>query len=563
MELFDAAYGKNHRFRYTFGTKDTGWTSPFAPASLSQQSYSGLVLLESWMDSIPSSTSGTITAYLKTENSSGAQIGDVASKTFTGYVPNSVVPTISDFTAMRVNNGVPSSWGVYVQGKSKCTISMKASGARSSSIKESYISQGSSKIKTSTTTGSSVTTSVTAGPFPSNGSITFSGGVTDTRSRSTTTTPGQKQTITVVRYSAPQITSVLSQRCESDGTLSDDGKYIKCTCVYRYWGVNNKNSAACKVSYKTGSDSWSTPITLDTKTTTSGSDSEFIVTATKIIGEDKIDPNNTYDLEYKVTDALNEFSRGSDIVSTSFVLMDFRSTGHGMAVGKVSEKDEFECNLISEFYKAVTTPNLYDLRRGIEIPAGADLDEYKDVGIYYSPDSITSQTLINTPWTGSNFKLIVEQPGASTYRKQRVITGSSAHREYNRSYVDGVWSKWGCVLDTSSTFEFPFSSSQTVGVLKNRMDGINFYPVWGCVDITNLGLNLNDLTYSGVYMWRGTAPTNSPGGGKWKFLINMRFGGYGAQICLGFGSALMHYRYSTSDATSSGSWSDWSKITLS
>ena len=69
---------------------------------------------------IPSSTSGVGTIYLDTY--SGGTLVGTKSIGFTGNVPSSVVPSISSIQISEANSGV-SSLGVFVQGKSKLTLS--------------------------------------------------------------------------------------------------------------------------------------------------------------------------------------------------------------------------------------------------------------------------------------------------------------------------------------------------------------------------------------------------------------------------------------------------------
>lgn len=150
-----------HTVTYAFGTAtgtivtkttstSVSWTPPL---SLANQ--------------IPKAVSGTGTITCTTYNGNT----NIGSKTctLTLSVPASVKPTITSLTATRVDGTVPSSWGIYVQTKSKVTLKINgAAGSYGSSISSYSITGGGY-----TSTASSFTT----GFLNSSGSITFTASV--------------------------------------------------------------------------------------------------------------------------------------------------------------------------------------------------------------------------------------------------------------------------------------------------------------------------------------------------------------------------------------------------
>ena len=66
---------------------------------------------------IPNSTSGTCTLTCSTYN--GNTLIGTSTSTVTLSVPASVKPSIGAFVISRIDGNVPSSWGIYVQNKSK------------------------------------------------------------------------------------------------------------------------------------------------------------------------------------------------------------------------------------------------------------------------------------------------------------------------------------------------------------------------------------------------------------------------------------------------------------
>jgi len=297
-----------HTLTYAFGsasgtiaTKTTStsvsWTPPLTLAN-----------------QIPSATSGTCTITCTTYNGSTS----VGSKTctLTLSVPSSVKPTIGSLTAARIDGDVPSSWGIYVRTKSKAKVSISgAAGSYSSAIKSYSISGGGYSVSAS---------SLTTGYLNSSGTVTFTATVTDSRGR---TSDAVTVSITVVAYSAPSFSSYSSQRCTSDGTLSDDGTYVNGTVKYSYYGCSGNNTLTRATYYRAaGTTDW----TDASVSFSSGTAFTF--------GSGNISAETSYEIKYTLTDAFTTISV-TDVVSTAAVIMDFKSGGKGVAIGKVAETD--------------------------------------------------------------------------------------------------------------------------------------------------------------------------------------------------------------------------------
>lgn len=264
---------------------------------------------------IPNAVSGNCTITCTTY--SGATAIGSKTCTMTLTVPASVKPSISSLAAARVDGAVPSSWGIYVQTKSKAKLTINgASGIYGSTVSSYSITGGGY-----TSTASSFTT----GFLNNSGSITFSATVTDSRGRVST---AATVTISVVAYTPPSFQSFLSQRCLSNGTVNDDGTYIRGLVSYAYASCSNKNTVTRTTYYKKAADSaW----------TNAGA--SFSSGTAFTFGGGKISTETSYDVKYTLTDAFTTISI-QDIVSTASVVMDFKQGGKGVAVGKVSEVDK-------------------------------------------------------------------------------------------------------------------------------------------------------------------------------------------------------------------------------
>ena len=114
ISISRASSSFTHTLTYSFGSATGTITTKTTSTSVS---WTPALALAS---QIPSTTSGTCTITCDTYNGS-TKIG-TKTCTLTLTVPSSVKPTISGLTANRIDVDVPSTWGIYVQSKSKAMV---------------------------------------------------------------------------------------------------------------------------------------------------------------------------------------------------------------------------------------------------------------------------------------------------------------------------------------------------------------------------------------------------------------------------------------------------------
>lgn len=278
------------------------------------------------MNKIPNATSMNITITVNTYNSDDVYIGTTTA-TFTATVPTRVVPSISAITCTDPY-GYVSKFGGYVQSKSKVKITASTAGVYSSTIKSYKITANGQNY-----TSNGCTTDVLA----TAGTNTITVTVTDSRGRTATKTT----TISVLAYSSPIIAILTAYRCTSDGTADEEGAYMKVTFNASVTALNNKNTKSFTLKYKKQS--------VTSYTTHTTYTNAYIWNSSVIIAADI---NSAYDIQLNAVDYYGTTTMIVQ-VSTAFTLMDFRKTGRGVAIGKVSEKDAFECNMDADFKKNV------------------------------------------------------------------------------------------------------------------------------------------------------------------------------------------------------------------
>ena len=284
----------------------------------------------SWINAMPSATSGTANVTVTTYSGS-SKIGSAVSKSFTLTVPSTVVPTISGVTISEAEAGLAAQFGGYVQGKSKLAVKITAAGVYSSTIK-SY--------KTTIQGANFTAASFTSGVLTKSGTSTITITVTDSRGRTASTT----RSLTVIAYAAPKIVSFQGFRCLADGTENYEGTYISAQINFSISTVSNKNTAAYTLEYKLQTAStWAT--------LTSGSVyalNDSIVSASGIFGQD-----SSFDIRLSVTDYFGTV-RSTFEIPTAFTLLDFNKSGRALAFGKVSELEEgMEIDLPLHMYKYI------------------------------------------------------------------------------------------------------------------------------------------------------------------------------------------------------------------
>lgn len=368
-----------HTLTYAFGSASGTIISKTSSTSVSWTPALSLA------NQIPNAISGTCTITCDTYNGS-TKIGSKTC-TLTLTVPSSVKPTMTSVTATRVDGDVPAEWGIYIQTKSKATLKINgAAGAYGSTISSYSITGGGY---------SSTASSFTTGFLMSSGTITFTAKVTDSRGR---VSDEKTVSISVVAYAAPSFTSFLSQRATSAGVINDDGTYIRGLISYSFSSCNSKNTVTCATYYKQSStNTW----TKANKSFTSGTAFTF--------GNGAISTESSYDVKYTLTDAFTTITI-LDAVSTAKVLMDFKAGGQGIAIGKVSEKDN-----------VVEIADSWEL----EIHGKKLIDFIYPVGsIYLSVNSTSPATLFGGTWVQLKDRFLL---GAGTSYSAGTTGGSATH----------------------------------------------------------------------------------------------------------------------------------------
>ena len=311
-----------HTLRAKFGSR----VETTIAAQTSATSISWTPLLDE-ANVAPNATSVGGTLYCDTY-SNGVLLG-TTQVSINAAIPASVVPTGSIWLS-EAEEELATQFGCFVQRKSKLSVSISVSGVYSSSI-----SSISTTVNGATYSGNSFSTN----ELTTAGTNTIRATVTDSRGRTTVLTG----TFEVVAYNSPSVPSVSVFRCDAAGNASNTGTYAMVAVTGVISSVNNKNTRVLKIGYKRKSETYYTDTTIAL--------SAYTVNGLYRIGG-SLSNQYTYDIRVTLGDYFGE-AYGYIDLSTAEVILSVRSTGMGLAVGKVAEEDSFDVGWPARFRENV------------------------------------------------------------------------------------------------------------------------------------------------------------------------------------------------------------------
>lgn len=272
---------------------------------------------------IPNTTSGTMQIRCETYDDNSTLTGYYNSiATYT--IADDTLPTISNVAISEATSGLAAKFQAYVQNKSTLNVAITAAGAYGSTITsyETYIQAV--PYRTASFTSELISASGTVGVVTT---------VTDSRGR----TAQVFNSINVIPYVPPKINSMTAYRIDTLGNASDEGTRIAMQMNFAISSVGNRNDHTFKIQYQEENAGSFTDIS-------SGSASWAYNDTQKFTSSPTISIDKTYIVRLEISDFFQTVSKDF-VIPTAFTLIDLRSTGRGIAFGKVSEEDRMEIAL--------------------------------------------------------------------------------------------------------------------------------------------------------------------------------------------------------------------------
>jgi hypothetical protein len=368
-------------------------------------------------------TTGTtveVTYTITTYNGNASLGSNSYKKTCT--MPASVKPecriVISDAT------GYADTYGGYIQGVSKLRVSID--------VAESWYSP----VKSYKTTVAGLiyrTASFTTGILTSAGTLAIHTDVVDKRERSAV----DDETVTVLEYFKPKVSSLSVHRCNADGTPNEvDGNNVKVNFSASIASLGGKNTANLRLEYKKTTETTYTSIDLIGELDLSGYEFQDI---THIF---EADSGSSYNVRVVATDNFDSGSKATT-ASTGFTIMHWLASGLGMAIGKISElAGVLDIGFKTRFVGGILHPML---------EPETDLDEVLIPNTYIGADISTNHYTCGEselPMSTGTFSLEVIGMGENGQVKQRLTYCHRTNaRAWERIYYGNKWGNWICVSD--------------------------------------------------------------------------------------------------------------------
>ena len=272
----------------------------------------------SWLNAIPSSPNGVGSVTIQTYNGSTPIGGVVGPVQFS--VTAAVYPSIGSFTSAprgaAYTAQITNYTTTYVSGYSTALLTASSClGAYGSSIKRYDFYQSGALIAQYSSAASSY--SHTTGTL-SGSEIQFTVVVTDTRDRQTSA----NVSVSLRPYATPTFSSANAYRCNSSGTATNDGTYVKVEATAVATPSENSIVSLTFAEKPTTSNTWSNEISIASYPITGGYAN-----------------TSSYDVRIRATDKLGQTSYRYFTIPTAEYTMDFKVGGKGVAFGKVAETD--------------------------------------------------------------------------------------------------------------------------------------------------------------------------------------------------------------------------------
>lgn len=296
-------HAASFRYKLKFQLGDWSYTTGVIhPNTTAAYTYTGYPIPIDVAQKLPNTSTGTMTVTLTTYSDSGATktVGSADSETFTITVPK-LLPSV--LMTLAPVSSLPAAFnGLYIQGKTKVSAVLNATGQQGTTIKDLWVSVEGKNYRAND--------SFTSGYLSKSGGLTITGYATDGRGHTGSATGN----INVLPYTKPFLTDVVVGRCDASGVLQDNGTYLLIKAKRSYSTVGNKNKCQIQYRYKLLSassyGSWTTILAKDAT-------SDEVITAPLLNGN--LSVKSTYEVQVRAIDDIGEYTSTTGKIPTDKV----------------------------------------------------------------------------------------------------------------------------------------------------------------------------------------------------------------------------------------------------
>ena len=437
-------YPKSASFRYKlkFALGDWSYTTgAIHPNQTTLYTYEGYEIPITVATYITNAAKGTMTVTLYTYSDTAATkpVGSADSDTFTVTVPNNsdTKPAVT-LTLESVNALDDPLSSLYIQGKCKVkATTFSGEGKYGATIKAYSL----------TVQGKSYSSPYESDYLETSGAVTVTAKVTDSRGYYTEVT----KNITVIAYNDPVVlpasgeSAIVCARCYADGTIAEDGEYLKIIARRSYSKVtaNGVQNNFCDIRYRyrhEGTRTYSDWITL-----LSGEDTDADTVDSGAIEGVVSSTTTAYIIQVGVIDDVGGANAYQVSIPTAFATVDIPKAYKGRSIGifrfaaEPTDENERRVDIDGQVHGGA----LDNLTLGTMLTATADapitLANTLTPGCYYSPNAANTQYITDSPYTEGGFGLEVRELQHKNYIRQTMYFGrTTIWRHYNGS----EWSDW-------------------------------------------------------------------------------------------------------------------------
>ncbi len=360
-------------------------------------------------------------------------------KSITCAIPASVKPSCT--VAVTETTDYATKYGAYILGQSVAKIVVIPTIAYDSPISRYLVEADGYQYNKSSF-------SILVSRNYGTGTLDITAKVTDERSR---VSDVASASIEVLEYYAPVITKLSVHRCDENGTEDHQGEYVHVTFSGIVHDLNSKNSVKYTLKYKKSTDTeYASVVLLDSS---DGSTPEY--DAQDISYTFAADSGSSYNVELVLEDDFGSVSRATS-ASTASVIMHWRASGNGMAIGKIAELDDH----LEVGYQTLLHKHLY-------LKTGANL--YLE-----SPDG----AMRNMMYLGTDNNFIVGYDGYSAEAGATKLYGNTIDILHN-----------GGISINGSTFSDFVVERGTSGIWTYERRASGIVRCWGRIPITDLAIS--------------------------------------------------------------------------